>query len=150
MIKGLLRGKRMYTRSQLQINSVYFYVQKLNTKVLPSLGRWYTTRPYTGRPVQAGRELRHGPSRPAGLLGSLLWRWTSTRQCITSAFTLSTFTIMFSLRASLILLCQRKAGKPPGPNQLMGPLRPPSPTWQEALLVMSPRNCFAESSVSTT
>jgi hypothetical protein len=38
---------------------------------LTQLGRWYTTRPYTGRQAQAGRELRPGPGRPACLLRAL-------------------------------------------------------------------------------
>jgi hypothetical protein len=33
---------------------------------LTQLGRWYTTRPYTGRPGQAGRELR-----PIGITGPI-------------------------------------------------------------------------------
>jgi len=40
---------------------------------LTQLGRCHTTRPYTGRPGLPGRELRPGPGRPAGLLGSLVF-----------------------------------------------------------------------------
>jgi hypothetical protein len=39
---------------------------------LTQLGRWYTTRPYTGRQAQAGRELRPGPGRSGCLLRALL------------------------------------------------------------------------------
>jgi hypothetical protein len=56
----------MYTRSQLQVS--LFLCPKVQDII--QLGRWHTTGPYTGRPGQAGRELRPGPSRPAGLLGS--------------------------------------------------------------------------------